>query len=166
VTVAASCWQLERDNVVVAEPLRAIGYHGTSTAVAQTVLRDGFKISCNVYDWLGDRVYFFQDAPNRAREWAAQRYGDDGVVIRATIRLDDCLDLLDIKANDLLVETYNAYVELARQAGAPLPRQTAGAHRLDRVIVNLAVEFAAARYGMTIRAVRGVFGDGLPVFPG
>jgi hypothetical protein len=41
----------------MADPLRAVGYHGTSTAVAQTVLRDGFKISRNVYDWLGAGVH-------------------------------------------------------------------------------------------------------------
>ena len=81
----------------MAEPLRAIGYHGTSRRAARVVLRDGFRTSRNEYDWLGDGVYFFQDAPNRAREWAAQRYGSDGVVIRSIIRLDDCMDLLDIQ---------------------------------------------------------------------
>jgi hypothetical protein len=150
----------------VAEPLRAIGYHGTSTAVAQTVLRDGFRISRNVYDWLGDGVYFFQDAPNRAREWAAQRYDADGVVIRSVIRLDDCLDLLDIKANDLLNEAYLAYVDTMRRSGSPLPRQTTGAHRLDRAVLNYAVRFAAVHLGMSIRAVRSVFGEGAPIFPG
>ena len=149
----------------MADDLRAIGDHGTSRAVAEIVLRDSFVISRNVYDWLGDGVYFFQDAPNRAWEWARQRYGEDGVVIRSVIRLDDCLDLLDIKANDLLVETYNELVEIARQTGAPLPRQTAGAHRLDRVVVNLAAEFAATPNGMTIPAVRGVFSEGSPVYP-
>jgi hypothetical protein len=150
----------------VAEPLRAIGYHGTSTAVAQTVLGDGFKSSRNVYDWLGDGVYFFQDAPNRARECAAQRYGVDGVVIRSVIRLDDCLDLLDIQWNDLLSDAYTSLVEFSAQTGIPLPRQTAGAHRLDRAVLNHAVGFAARRYGMTIQAVRGAFSEGVPIFPG
>jgi hypothetical protein len=40
----------------VADELRAIGYHGTSSATAQVVLRDGFRISHNPYDWLGDGV--------------------------------------------------------------------------------------------------------------
>ena len=85
--------------------------------MAQVVLRDGFRISRNAYDWLGDGVYFFQDAPNRAREWAAQRYGSDGVVIRSVIRLDDCLDLLDIQWNDLLVRAYHLFVEISERAG-------------------------------------------------
>jgi hypothetical protein len=157
---------MEQRPVIVADELRAIGYHGTSRTVAQIVLRDGFRFSRNAYDWLGDGVYFFQDAPNRAREWAAQRYGSDGVVIRSVIRLEDCLDLLDIQWNVFLEAAYTSLVDIAQQAGAQLPRQTSGAHRLDRAVVNHAVSFLAAQQGMPVRAVRGVFGGGQPVFPG
>ena len=150
----------------MADPLRVIGYHGTSRQAAPGVLRDGFRVSRNAYDWLGDRVYFFQDAPNRAGEWAAQRHGDDGVVIRSVIRLDDCLDLLDIKAHALLYEAHVSFVQILQQYDIPLPRQTAGAHRLDRAVVNYAVDFLAQRHGNTARIVRGVFGEGNPVFPG
>jgi hypothetical protein len=149
-----------------ADSLRAIGYHGTSRGAALVVLRDGFRVSRNAYDWLGDGVYFFQEAPHRAREWAAQRYGRDGVVIRSVIRLDDCLDLLDIQSNAILEAAYTSIVELSLQSGAPLPRQTAGAHRLDRVVVNYAVTLFARQGGMTVRVVRGVFAEGVPVFPG
>ena len=150
----------------MADPLRALGYHGTSIAVAQVVLRDGFRISRNAYDWLGDGVYFFQDAPHRAREWAAQRYGDDGVVIRSVIRLDDCLDLLDIEAGDMLAEAYASFVQLSERLGIPLPRQSTGAHRLDRAVINHAVTFLAMRRGNAARSIRGVFAEGTPVFPG
>ena len=163
--VAAFRRARETPTVIVAEPLRAIGYHGTSRADAQLVLRDGFQISRNAYDWLGDGVYFFQDAPYRAREWAARRHGQDGVVLRSAIRLDDCLDLLDIQSNDLLVEAYTSFVEMSRQMGIPLPRQTTGAHRLDRAVINYAVTFLAQQRGMLFRAVRGVFAEGVSVFP-
>jgi hypothetical protein len=150
---------------VIGDPLHAIGYHGTSRSVAQVVLRDGFRVSRNVYDWLGDGVYFFQDAPNRAREWAAQRHGSDGVVIRSVIRLDDCLDLLDIQWNTFLGAAYTSFVDSYRASGRSLPRQTAGAHRLDREVVNHAVALLAGQGSMTVRAVRGVFAEGVPVFP-
>ncbi len=123
-------------------------------------------MSRNEYDWLGDGVYFFQDAPNRAREWATRRHGSDGVVIRSVILIDDCMDLLDIQWNDLLDEAYTSLVAVSVRFGAALPRQTPGAHRLDRAVVNYAVRFAADRRSMVVRAVRGVFGEGAPVFPG
>ena len=36
-----------------------IGYHGTSKSRAAKIVSEGFKISKNPYDWLGDGIYFF-----------------------------------------------------------------------------------------------------------
>lgn len=65
--------------------MRAIGFHGTSTRAAERILASGFQISRNEYDWLGDGAYFFQDAPERALEWARARFGDEVAVIGAEI---------------------------------------------------------------------------------
>ena len=35
-----------------------LGYHGTSVIAADRILEDGFRISKNAYDWLGDGVYW------------------------------------------------------------------------------------------------------------
>jgi hypothetical protein len=48
------------------------GYHGTSRNAAEMIVSEGWKLSQNEYDWLGDGVYFWQDAPHRALEWAQQ----------------------------------------------------------------------------------------------
>jgi len=40
-------------------PRRVYGYHGTSAAAAELILRDGFMASKRSYDWLGDGVYFW-----------------------------------------------------------------------------------------------------------
>src|SRR3954449_1610301 len=101
-----------------------IAYHGTTVENATRIIAEGrFQLSANDYDWLGDGIYFFQDAPNRAWEWARHRHGADGVVIGSLIRRDDCLDLLDIRSNDLLVDAYTSLVEISQQAGTSLPRQ-------------------------------------------
>ena len=34
------------------------------------IIESGFKPSNNDYDWLGEGVYFWQDAPIRAKQWA------------------------------------------------------------------------------------------------
>jgi hypothetical protein len=72
---------------------------------------------------------------------------------------------MDIQSNDLLLRAYHLFVRAARHAGQPLPRQTAGAHRLDRAVVNYAVQMLA-REGEQVRVVRGVFAEGVSVFPG
>ena len=50
----------------------ALGYHGTSNIGARTMCygKPHFQFSTNTYDWLGSGVYFFQDAPHRAWDWA------------------------------------------------------------------------------------------------
>src|SRR5438132_13919141 len=108
-------------------PIR--GYHGTSTEGAASILREGFRVSRNPYDWLGDGVYFWQDAPRRAWEWAAERYGERAAVVGALIRPDGCMDLLDIYWSRTLTDTYNAYLSQTKRAGLQLPRQTPAAHR-------------------------------------
>jgi hypothetical protein len=50
--------------------IQVLGYHGTSRENAIRILNNGFRVSSNDYDWLGEGVYFFQDAPMRALQWA------------------------------------------------------------------------------------------------
>ncbi len=83
------------------------GHHGTSRRAASAILANGFKASSNEYDWLGDGVYFFQDAPRRALEWARGLHGTEGVVIESSIRLIDCMDMLDIEWRTLLAEAHD-----------------------------------------------------------
>jgi hypothetical protein len=54
------------------EPLQVYGYHGTSQTKALSILDRGFRASDNDYDWLGTGIYFFQDAPLRAKQWATE----------------------------------------------------------------------------------------------
>ena len=49
--------------------------------MADIIGREGFRLSQNDYDWLGDGVYFFQDGSLRAWQWARERHGDDAAVI-------------------------------------------------------------------------------------
>ncbi|OKH21752.1 hypothetical protein NIES593_15125 [Hydrococcus rivularis NIES-593] len=78
------------------EPIRVYGDHGMSRAAALTILSDGFRHSDNDYDWLGTGVYFFQDAPLRAMQWATEQHPNNPAVICSLIRLENCIDLLDI----------------------------------------------------------------------
>jgi hypothetical protein len=143
--------------------MRAIGYHGTSAEAAQRILSTGFEISRNEYDWLGDGAYFFQDAPARALEWARQRFGDDAAVVGAEIDLDGCMDFLDVRWHEEVRLAYTHYRAAIERAGKPLPRQTRGAHRLDRGVINYLVTLLEER-GLHVTSVRAAFGEGEPVF--
>lgn len=145
--------------------MRAIGFHGTSAEAAQRILASGFEISRNDYDWLGDGAYFFQDAPVRAMEWARQRFGNDAAVIGAEIDLQDCVDLLDIPWHAIFEQSYEDLLRRLVASGQPIPRQTKGAHRLDRATVNHTVGLLQSK-GVPAGTVRAAFIEGRPLFPG
>ena len=94
----------------MADIVRVYGYHGTTIQAATSILQEGFRLSRNEYDWLGDGIYFFQDAPTRAWEWATTHHGVEAAVIGAVIRLEDCMDFLDIQWAPVLAETYDAFL--------------------------------------------------------
>ena len=145
--------------------MRVIGYHGTSDGAARRILSSGFEISRNEYDWLGDGACFFQDAPLRAWEWARQRFGDDAAVVGAEIDLADRIDLLDVEWDEVLRESYADLLVRLQATANPIPRQTSGAHRLDRAVVNHAAGLLES-LGVPVRTVRATFREGEPVFPG
>lgn len=140
------------------------GFHGTSITAARAILSSGFKRSHNTYDWLGDGIYFFQDAPNRAREWASERYGNEATVIGAEIALGDCMDFLDTAWTRIMTRIYDRYLDYVKRAGITPPRQTSGAHRLDREVINYGVGVLRDQ-GINVSSVRTAFIEGQPVYP-
>jgi len=144
--------------------MRAIGFHGTSVERAERILAGGFQPSRNDYDWLGDGAYFFQDSPSRAWEWARDRFGADAAVLRAEIDMTDCLDLLDPAWHPIVRRVHEDLLRRLRGMGFPEPRQTRGAHRLDRAVLNDACT-RLTEHGILVRSVRGSFIEGEPLFP-
>ncbi|MGB8700868.1 MAG: hypothetical protein WCD18_15750 [Thermosynechococcaceae cyanobacterium] len=147
--------------------LEIYGYHGTTTAKAMNILTQGFRASDNDYDWLGTGIYFFQDAPLRAEQWATQQYPENPAVIRALIRLDNCIDLFDIGWQPGLKNLYNSFVEQYRGTNRPLPTQNpdrSKAHRLDCAFFNYSIEFISLA-GQTVDSVRAAFMEGDRLFP-
>ena len=148
----------------MANTIRAHGYHGTTTEAAASILQEGFRVSRNEYDWLGDGIYFFQDAPARAWEWARTHHGSDAAVIGSSIRVEDCMDLLDIRWSQVITEAHDSFIAQLKQANQPLPIQRPGVHRLDRAVINYTVGNLAEQ-GVKIRVIRAAFSEGDPVFP-
>ena len=145
------------------EPI-VICYHGTSIRSADAVMQDGFRLSQNSYDWLGDGVYFFQDALNRAWEWANRNHPEEPAVIGAELVLANCMDLLDTAWNSVLADAHDAYIGLLKASGRTPPVQSGGAHPLDREVINYTIGILT-QHGSEISCVRGAFVEGRPVYP-
>lgn len=91
-----------------------LGFHGTDETIVQEVLngKSDLKSKNNSYDWLGHGIYFWDNSPSRALEWATQLSKRKGssitkpAVIGAIIDLGYCLDLLDYKNLGLVRKSY------------------------------------------------------------
>jgi hypothetical protein len=152
---------------MINEPIRVFGYHGTNRAKADSILSNGWRVSDNDYDWLGKGVYFFQDAPIRAMQWATQQHLQQGAVIRSLIRLDNCIDLLDIKWFPPLKIVYNSFTKQYQNSNRPLPQQNpmrSKAHRLDCEFFNYTTQMLHRR-GQDIETIRALFIEGENIFP-
>lgn len=141
-----------------------IGYHGTSISAANDILDEGFRISENQYDWLGDGVYFFQEAPQRAWDWALEWHRNEAAVVGAEISTAECINLLDTEWNSFMANAYNSYLSFINQLGDQVPEQSGGNHRLDREVINYAVG-VLEDLGHNVACVRAPFAEGRPVYP-
>jgi len=140
-----------------------IGFHGTSKSSYEGIKRQGFLLSENSHDWLGVGFYFFQDAPNRAKEWATRH--SEPVVLGAEISLANCMDFLDSMWYEHLNKAFIAYENACRKHNVPMATQTAGNHRRDKIVIDMAVQ-ALAGTEFSVKTVRSVFKEGPPCFEG
>jgi hypothetical protein len=160
------------------------GYHGTSRTNANRILAklDSFKPSANDGDWLGYGVYFWEDAPVRAKIWAQHRFPLEPIeVLSASVDLTFSLDLFDVTTHRELRRAYVDFVDFEYRSGLrttqpelrvevgraftsddrtsnPLLRKPVHNYR-DRAFIDWYISVLKARkYNVT--SVRGVFLSG------
>jgi hypothetical protein len=142
------------------------GFHGTDPAFAERLIRGEVRVedwvpSRNQYDWLGHGIYFWEQAPDRAKTWASH-----GGVVGAIIRLGTCLDLTDTEHTAMLAKAYVGFSARQRRWRKRLPANRGKLRDLDCAVINYAVKDIEKRSGQKVQTVRGAFLEGDPVFPG
>lgn len=153
-----------------------LGYHG-NTKTFVTALLDGttrivdWPASKNAYDWLGEGIYFWEHAPERALRWAKDnierrpdRYpvGASPAVIGAVIQLSPCFDLTNIRHTEMLAPAYD---QVAEAVGEALPKNRGGRDKLMRDLDCVVINWCL-RGDKRFLTVRGAFWEGEEVYPG
>lgn len=140
-------------------PQLIFGYHGCELDVAERIVlgRDALKASENSWDWLGTGAYFWEGAPDRARDWA-NKHCKSPAVLGAVIDLGRCMNLMDVAEQRMLQRTFT---ELLNRIDLPINKRHC--HDLDCLVVNRACEYYF-RSGRAFDTVRGAFPEGDPVF--
>lgn len=147
-----------------------LGFHGCDASVGERVLRGDdtdLRASENSYDWLGHGIYFWENNPARALEWARTpritgARVDSPFVIGAVIDPGHCLNLMESDALRLLANVHDRLDQAVSMADVP---ENVGLRRnRDCAVVNLACA-ALGEEGRAIDTVRSVFQEGGALYP-
>lgn len=155
-----------------------VGYHGCRQSFASEVLsgslpRSRWPASDKKWDWLGRGIYFWEHDPERALQWATERYGgqaDGPDVVGAIIQLGSCLDLSRVGHTRLLDVAHRFVSATYAGQGQPLPVNKPGSkgdselqrRELDCLIVNECVRVLLPK----IQTIRCPFTEGPEAYPG
>ena len=158
-----------------------LGFHGCDASVAEQTFsgKETLRPSRNEYDWLGHGVYFWENNPTRAIDYAmeiqslARSKGPRitaPAAVGAIIDPARCLNLLDREMIELVRDSHQELIETLREAGQPTPRNHGGSDLLQRFLDCAVLEHlhAARKHAgfPDFDTVRGVFVEGRPIYPG
>ncbi len=161
-----------------------LGFHGCDKSLVADILlgKISLKDSKNKYDWLGHGVYFWENSPSRALEYAeflkenperSKNPIKEPSVIGAVIDLGHCLDLTDYKNLSLLKPAYNTVVDTYKKSEFNIPKnKTVGnstdllLRELDCAVIETIHKVNSLNNDKSIfDSVKGVFWEGEELYP-
>jgi hypothetical protein len=163
-------------------PSFILGYHGCDREVGEAILAGELALrpSTNLYDWLGTGIYFWENNPARALEWArlAAKHGKrtakavrEPFVIGAVVDPGNCLDLLETDSIRLVEQAHREMSEEMRAEKRPLPvnRKVGGEYPLrylDCAVINFLHQDMEEAGLPSFDSVRAAFVEGTPIYQG
>lgn len=165
-------------------PSFVLGFHGCDRSVAERVFagKTHLRPSENEYDWLGHGIYFWENNPRRALDFARllKRFPQRSrsvirhpSVIGAVIDLGFCLNLLNSQFIGLAKRAFERLESLHRAAGTNLPLNSHvwGSRDLllrplDCAVIETAHSIRTEDGLPPFDSVRGVFVEGEEIYPG
>lgn len=164
-------------------PSWVLGFHGCDESVGLGVLssrRKHLKFSANDYDWLGSGIYFWENDPARALQFAKE--GAKGrvtkgkikkpFVVGAIIDLGLCCNLFDQPPLQEMRRAHRAMKKLFTEFQLPMPTNGTQqlVRRLDREVIEymhqLRLNIDGTHRLPPYQTVRSAFVEGKPLYPG
>lgn len=157
-----------------------IGYHGCDRETGESVLagKMELRVSTNDYDWLGDGIYFWENDPERALNWALAGAGHGKksrqrisapFVIGAVIQMGNCLDLMQAESIRLVKDAHRDLRDLYEVFNLNLPenRLVKGElvlRRLDCAVIQSLHQERKEGSLPAFDTVRAAFPEGTPLY--
>lgn len=169
-------------------PHFVLGFHGCDKSVADEIISHSNKHlerSNNEYDWLGHGIYFWENNPVRALEYATflkdhperlskgKKKIATPAVVGAVIDLGYCLNLLETHSIGVVKQSYKTLHDLYKSSGLEMP-QNLGAkgskelllRKLDCAVIEAVHAFNKEEKRTEYETVRGMFIEGEPIYKG
>ncbi len=158
-----------------------IGFHGCDKSIRDEIVKGKMPLiaSENLYDWLGNGVYFWENNQQRALEFAkelqnlSRRKIKQPSVLGAAIDMGHCLDLLDTEYLKLISESHSNLSDSFTSLGLTMPvNKTVGNSKdlllrnLDRAVIENLHKQRTLKNLTPFDSVRGVFIEGKPLYDG
>jgi hypothetical protein len=127
-----------------------IGHHGTNRQNAANILQEGFRSSVGEEQWFGEGVYFFEDDPIEAKNWAVKVRGfvRGWAVLRGTIHAETVLDITKARFWEKFISIREQIRKTNREKG--FKEKTIN----DAVAVNLMCNCFAEETGVPVDVVK------------
>lgn len=159
-------------------PGLVLGFHGTEKKTVDKVVgqrsRTHLTPSQGKNEWLGHGIYFWENDPQRALEWAengnAKKSIQEPDVVGAVLDLGLCLDLTTRTGLEEVAEAHRTLLDMYAKAGFVLSRNTGGPDKLNREldcqVIQALHDYRAQRNLAPYDSVRSPFPEAKELYEG
>jgi hypothetical protein len=159
------------------QPFQVTGFYSCDKDLGLNILtgKDELRLSNNPWDWLGTGIYFWEQNPRRALEYAQEcaagtQFFNGKIktpfVLGANIELGNCLNLVESQSLSILTEAYNGLLKLNAEAGFLMPQNNGTNRALDCAVIRYVHQSNVASGSRAYDTVRCSFDEGGEVYPG
>jgi hypothetical protein len=158
------------------QPFQVIGFHSCDREIGINVLNGKAELlpSVNSWDWLGNGIYFWEDNPMRALEYAEEnsigkQFNKKKIitpfVIGAVIELGYCLNLVETESLQIVKEAYEGLALVTHEAGDKMPVNKGNNKALDCAVFKYIHQSNKIQGKKQYDTIRCPFQEGVEVYP-
>ena len=131
-------------------------------------------VSTNEWDWLGPGVYFWEQNPARALEYAIDSASNKQknrvpiktpFVLGAIIELGNCLNLLEPASINIVKKAHDSLLQVAKKSGEILPINKGANRQLDCAVIQYLHEANKKKDIQAYDTIRCAFLEGNEIYP-
>ena len=159
------------------QPFQITGFHSCDRELGLRLLNgsDQLRPSDNPWDWLGPGVYFWEQNPYRALEYAVEAARKDQkfsgkiktpFVIGAIIELGTCLNLVEPNSINIVKEAHANLLGVVKESGEQMPVNKGANRRLDCSVIKYVHESNKRKGAPHYDTIRSPFQEGGPIYDG